>query len=121
VSDERMVTVRLPRSHWSQIVSDIENMCGTDSSEVEILSQAQVTEDSADPMPVFTIKAKDQLAPAAILAYYDLCVVNGLARSQGTEVSKALRETRLWQARHRDEVQMPDHPHVPVTGQPTDG
>lgn len=40
-----MVTVRLPRSHWSQIVSDIENMCGTDSSEIEILSQAQVVED----------------------------------------------------------------------------
>jgi hypothetical protein len=120
VSDEQMVTVRLPRSHWRQIESDIENMCGTDSSEIEILSQAQVTEDSADPMPVFTIKAKDRLASAAILAYYDLCVVSGLA-SQATEVSKALRETRHWQARHRDEVQMPDHRHLPVTGQPTDG
>jgi hypothetical protein len=43
---EQMVTVRLPKSHWNQIVSDIEDMCGTgDHSEIEILSQIEVEED----------------------------------------------------------------------------
>lgn len=42
---DRLVTVTLPLSHWQQIVSDIENMCGTgDHSEIEILSQFVVTE-----------------------------------------------------------------------------
>lgn len=41
---DRLVTVTLPLSHWQQIVSDIENMCGTgDHSEIEILSQFTVT------------------------------------------------------------------------------
>ena len=45
---DRLVSVTLPISHWRQIVSDIESMCGTgDHSEIEILSQFTVT----DPAP----------------------------------------------------------------------
>ena len=39
-----MVTVRLPLSHWNQIVSDIENMCGTSSEHIEILQDVTVQE-----------------------------------------------------------------------------
>jgi hypothetical protein len=115
-----MVTVRLPRSHWSQIESDIENMCGTDSSEIEVLSQAQVVEDDADPMPIFVIKAKDRLALDAVRAYRALCEEHGL-NWQAREVGKAHREMREWQDQHRDRMQMPDHRHVPAPGRPTDG
>lgn len=47
---EPMVTVRLPRSHWKQIVRDIEDLCGIDmdSGEIEILSQVEVEEDDVD-------------------------------------------------------------------------
>jgi hypothetical protein len=42
---DRLVTVTMPLSHWRQIVSDIENMCGTgDHSEIEILSQFEVSD-----------------------------------------------------------------------------
>jgi hypothetical protein len=37
-----MVTVRLPLSHWNQIVSDLENMCGTSAEDIEILQQAEI-------------------------------------------------------------------------------
>jgi hypothetical protein len=46
VEEPEMVTVRLPKAHWNQIVSDIEDMLGTgDHSEIEILSQIEVEED----------------------------------------------------------------------------
>lgn len=34
---EDMITVRLPRSHWRQIVDDVENMCGLPARDIEIL------------------------------------------------------------------------------------
>lgn len=37
-----MVTVRLPLSSWNQIVSDIENMCGTSAEHIEILQEAEI-------------------------------------------------------------------------------
>lgn len=47
---DRLVTVTLPLSHWQQIVSDIENMCGTgDHAEIEILSRFTVTEPVREP------------------------------------------------------------------------
>lgn len=70
-----------------------------------------------DPMPVFVIKAKDALAYETISAYRRLCWRRGL-HSQGEEVGKALDEIAAWQTRHRDEVQMPDHTHVPAGGVP---
>jgi hypothetical protein len=39
---EAMVTVRMPLSHWNQIVSDIENMCGESAENIEILQQAEI-------------------------------------------------------------------------------
>jgi hypothetical protein len=43
-AEEEMVTVRLPRSHWRQIVDDIENMCGTSAHKIEILRKAKIVE-----------------------------------------------------------------------------
>lgn len=37
MATEERITIRLPRSHWQQIVDDITNMAGT--SDCEILSQ----------------------------------------------------------------------------------
>lgn len=39
---ETMVTVRLPLSSWNQIVSDIENMCGTSAENIEILQEVEI-------------------------------------------------------------------------------
>lgn len=39
------ITVRIPRDSWDQIVSDIENMCGTSKEDIEILQDAYVVED----------------------------------------------------------------------------
>lgn len=66
-------------------------------------------------MPVFTIKAKDTLAPDAVAAYRDLCEENGLY-GQASEVQLALNEIELWQQDHQDEVRLPHHLHVPVGG-----
>lgn len=42
---DRIVTVKLPLSHWMQLVRDTEDRCGTgDHSEIEILSQFEVSE-----------------------------------------------------------------------------
>jgi hypothetical protein len=45
---EPMVTIRLPLANWNQIVSDIENMCGTSAENIEIL---QDTETLAAELP----------------------------------------------------------------------
>lgn len=67
-----------------------------------------------DPMPVFTIKAKDLLAVEAIEAYAELCRENGL-HWQAEEVDKAINEIRAWQRRHAGEMKLPDHQHVHAT------
>ena len=41
---EPMVRVTLPASHWSQIVSDMENMCGASAGEIQVLADAEVEE-----------------------------------------------------------------------------
>lgn len=43
-NDEDLITIRLPRSHWSQIVDDIENMCGMSEDEIEILRSVEILE-----------------------------------------------------------------------------
>jgi hypothetical protein len=73
--------------------------------------------DGGDPMPVFVIQGKDQLAQEAIAAYGDLCVAADLP-DQASEVEAALAEVNDWQRRHPDLVKLPDHEHVPVTGRP---
>jgi hypothetical protein len=35
------ITIRLPKSHWLQIVDDLENMCGTTASNIEILANVE--------------------------------------------------------------------------------
>jgi hypothetical protein len=75
-----------------------------------------MTTDQADPMPVFTIKGKDQLAVAAIEHYRYLCDINNLTE-QAAEVEKAIIEIEHWQFRNPDRVKRPDHRHVPVAGE----
>ena len=69
---------------------------------------------TGDPMPVFTIKAKDRLALDAIEAYRRACLSFGLS-DQAAEVGKAMREIEDWQKRNPNAVKYPDHKHVPVT------
>lgn len=66
-----------------------------------------------DPMPVFTIKAKDALALDAVGHYEWLCRKAGLTE-QAAEVRKAINEMDDWRVRNASAVQMPDHPHVPA-------
>lgn len=39
---EPNITIRLPESSWRQIVSDIEDMCGADAEDIEILQDVEV-------------------------------------------------------------------------------
>jgi hypothetical protein len=72
----------------------------------------------ADPMPVFTIKAKDRFSRSTVMYYHALCLRAGLVE-QAAEVALALDEIRAWQDRNRHAVKDPDHKHVPV--EPTGG
>lgn len=65
-----------------------------------------------DKMPVFVIKAKDELAIATLLNYREHCRFHGL-HSQAGEVDKAIKEMRSWQDRNPHAIKMPDHKHVP--------
>jgi hypothetical protein len=67
-----------------------------------------------DPMPVFTIKAKDRLAVHAVTYYRHLCATYGLDE-QGEEVCKVIAEMLAWRRRNPHLVHMPDHAHVPAT------
>jgi hypothetical protein len=75
--------------------------------------QAEAQPDD-DPMPVFTLKAKDELAVGIVAAYQTACRARGLHR-QADEVQKAIEELVDWRARHTDLVKLPDHEHVPAT------
>jgi hypothetical protein len=66
-----------------------------------------------DPMPVFTLKAKDALALDMVNYYEWLCCEAGLT-DQAVEVRKAFREIEEWRVRNASAVKMPDHPHVPA-------
>lgn len=67
----------------------------------------------SDPMPEFTIKAKDRLALDTVAAYRQLCIDNGLME-QAIEVTRAYVEINRWQQRNPERLQLPDHKHVPV-------
>jgi hypothetical protein len=64
-------------------------------------------------MPVFTIKAKDNLAVKAVDAYRALCVEAGLTEQAG-EVVKAIGEIIEWRLAHSALCKDPDHEHVAV-------
>lgn len=66
-----------------------------------------------DPMPVFALKAKDNLTPHAVLVYASLCRAFGLTE-QAEQVWRALAEIEAWRDRHLDQVHLPDHEHVPA-------
>lgn len=72
-----------------------------------------------DVMPVFAIKASDNLAEAAIAAYHSFCCQRGLD-DQAAEVRKALDEVQGWRARNPDRLANPDHKHAPA-GSPGSG
>lgn len=84
------------------------------------VSAAGPVRDASDPMPVFTIKAQDQLAVVAVEHYRHLCEINGLT-DQAAEVEKAIDEIEQWQHRHTDRVKRPDHQHMPVGKTPCCG
>lgn len=71
-------------------------------------------EQHGDPMPVFVIKAKDQLALDAVAAYRQLCLDHDLPH-QAIEVTRAYAEINGWQQRHPDRVALPEHEHIPAT------
>lgn len=71
------------------------------------------------PMPVFVIKARDDLAVATIEVYAGLCTAAGLD-DQREQVDRALDEIRAWRAANPDECRLPDHTHMPA-GQPGSG
>jgi len=67
-----------------------------------------------DPMPVFTIKAKDALAVPVLTAYIEECNAHGLDE-QAREVMVARTEISLWQRTHIEQTKLPDHKHRPVS------
>jgi F420-dependent methylenetetrahydromethanopterin dehydrogenase len=73
----------------------------------------------SEPMPVFILKAKDNLTPWAVANYAILCEAAGLC-DQAEEVRKALAEMVNWRDEHREQCKWPDHDHVPA-GQPGSG
>lgn len=75
--------------------------------------------EATDVMPVFVLKAKDNLALAAIRAYKDECVAYQLL-PQAAEVVKAMREIEAWRSRNGDKLKYPDHSHV-AAGHPGSG
>lgn len=62
-------------------------------------------------MPVFVLKAKDNLAPGAVANYAILCEAVGLT-DQAREVRKALAEIVVWRENNRSLCKWPDHDHV---------
>lgn len=70
-----------------------------------------------DPMPVFVIKGKDQLAGKTIDWYRTYCEDEGLTE-QAAQVADAAAEIRAWQARHPGLVKLPDHRHVAAADTP---
>jgi hypothetical protein len=63
--------------------------------------------------PVFTIKAKDNLAVAIVRSYLLFCEVRGLEK-QADEVAKALLEIEEWRAANPSKLKWPDHMHKPA-------
>jgi hypothetical protein len=97
-------------------VVHIINMLGlayTFTVDVEGVPPDFARRNEVDPMPVFVIKGKDSLAPAAVMAYADLCVGAGL-EDQASEVESAFLEITEWQRLHPEAVKTPDHKHVPA-------
>jgi hypothetical protein len=67
-----------------------------------------------DPVPVFTLLAKDQLAVDTVAYYQQQCRTHGLT-GQAAQVGLALDEFAAWRQRHPDLVKVPDHRHQAVT------
>lgn len=66
---------------------------------------------SAEPEPVFIIKAKDNLALRAINFYRDICLAEGLV-DQANEVKKAHIEINKWRRLYPGHCKNPDHKHI---------
>ena len=79
----------------------------------------QRASEAGETMPVFAIKAKDNLATTAICAYYAGCITHGLT-DQAEQVEAALREIMDWRESHKSECKWPDHKHAPA-GSPGSG
>ena len=73
----------------------------------------------SDQMPVFAIKAKDNLAVPTVEAYRALCVKHDLLE-QAHHVEDARDEMVGWRLAHPDQCKWPDHAHVPAARSPQD-
>lgn len=82
-------------------------------ADTRLADRARREAENRDPMPEFTIKAKDLLALDTLLAYAELCREHGLDWQAG-EVDSAIQEMRDWQRRNWGQMKLPDHRHVPV-------
>ncbi len=73
----------------------------------------------SDVMPIFAIKASDNLAPATVAAYLSFCEQRGL-RGHAEQVRTALAEIEAWRAKHPGLCKDPFHEHAPA-GSPGSG
>lgn len=78
--------------------------------------ELQDSPEQAQGMPVFVLKAKDDLAEVAVDRYAERCREIGL-ESQACEAEAALEEFMLWRRAHSELCKLPDHKHVPVAEQ----
>lgn len=63
------------------------------------------------PMLVFAIEACDEIAPAVLAFYSELCVMNDLPSVAG-EVNNALADVSGWQARYPELVRPPNYEYA---------
>ena len=91
--------------------ADAEEMCAADSN----LEYSEETVNTGGE-PVFLLRGKDQFTPTAVGAYEQALRRNGHT-GQADEAELALSEIEDWQDNNTELVQVPDHKHVPVTGQ----
>jgi hypothetical protein len=71
-------------------------------------------------MPVFILKAKDNLSDQIVQAYVNLCYNSGLPE-QGEQAQLALDEIRQWRAENPDKCKFPDHTHIPADNPASQG
>jgi hypothetical protein len=84
-------------------------------AEAAIAAFCAAREDTKRPedMPVFVLKAKDNLALRVVAIYRELCVNEGLSE-QAEQVIKAIGEMTEWRIAYPELCKLPDHEHVPV-------
>jgi hypothetical protein len=88
------------------------NILNTTLTEPTPAAPSEVSE-PLDVMPVFVLKAKDNLALGAIDAYRKACQMIG-DYGQAEQVELAMNEILKWRARNPFACKYPDHNHAPA-------